>query len=310
MLESTEAPQSNKSHKVMLQPMGLAGILDTALSLYRRNFGVFFGIAALYFVLIAAQEFLVVFLLEKSDTPNLEGFISDVDVVLDGFIGMLNVGILVVACSEIYLGGPVTIQIALRRFSSRFLGYLGASLIYLFVGYMWMLDSLGDSSLVNLFRIGFFPFLCFYLISWVFYGPVVLLEEPIAVQALGRSKGLVRGTWRRVFGIVLAITLFCLAIDYILGSSFGVILALFGVVRDGSLMETVRSLFGMKYIFDRPTSVDTSIMYLVYLAVETFSLPIYGIGVTLLYFDLRIRKEAFDIEMRAQSRAHSTQGLM
>ena len=169
------------------------------------------------------------------------------------------------------------------------------------VGYMWMLDSLGNSIQVSLFRLGFFPFLCFYLVCWVFYGPVVLLEEPIAVQALGRSKRLVRGTWRRVFGIVLAITLFSLAIDYILGSSFGVILAMFGVIRDGSLMETVTSLFGMKYIVDRPTSMVSLIMYLIYRAVETFTLPIHAIGVTLLYFDLRIRKEGFDLEMRARN---------
>ena len=301
MLNSVNASKIDNPQMPTFQPMGLGSILDSTLSLYRNNFRLFLGIAAIYFVLIAAQEFIVVFLLEKSDTPNLEGFISDVDVVLDGFISMLVTGILVVACSELYLRGPVTIQIALRRFSSRFLAYLGASLIYLLIGYMWMLDSLGNSILVNLFRIGFLPFLCFYLISWVFYGPVVLLEEPIAVQALGRSKRLVRGTWRRVFGIVLAITLFYLAIYYILGSSVGVILALFGVVWDGSLMETVRSMFGMKYIFDRPTSVDTSIMYLVYLATETFTFPIYPIGVTLLYFDLRIRKEGFDLEMRARN---------
>jgi hypothetical protein len=48
------------------------------------------------------------------------------------------------------------------------------------------------------------------------------------------------------------------------------------------------------------------IMYIVYLGAETFTLPIYAIGVTLLYFDLRIRKEGFDIEMRV----HNSQDLM
>ena len=288
------------------QPMGFGGILDTALSLYRHNFRQFLGIAAIYFILIALQEFTVVLLLERSNTPNLDNFISDVDSVLDTLIGMLAVGMFVVACSEIYLGRSVTMQIVLQRFRSRFLGYLAASLIYLLIGEIWLLESLGNSIGVTLFRIVFFPFLCFYLVSWVLYGPIIFLEEPIAVQALQRSKILVRGTWRRVFGIVLAITLFMLAIDYILGSSIGVILALLGVVRDGSPMETVRSLFGMEYMMDRPTSTVTVIMYLIYHAVETFTLPIYAIGVTLLYFDLRIRKEGFDLEIRARN----TQDLM
>ena len=34
------------------------------------------------------------------------------------------------------------------------------------------------------------------------------------------------------------------------------------------------------------------------LIIATFTMPISAIGSTLLYFDLRIRKEAYDIEMR------------
>lgn len=306
MFPPTEASKADNRQMPTFQPMGFGGILDTALSLYRHNFRLFLGIAAIYFILIALQEFTVVLLLERSSTPNLDSFISDIDSVLDTLIGMLAIGMFVVACSEIYLGRSVTMQIVLRRFRSRFLGYLAASLIYLLIGEIWLLESLGNSIGMSLFRIVSLPFLCFYLVSWVFYGPIVFLEEPIAVQALRRSKILVRGTWRRVFGIVLAIILFVLAIDYILGSSFGVILALLGVVQDDSLMETVGSLFGMEYMMDRPTSTITLIMYLIYHAVETFTYPIYAIGVTLLYFDLRIRKEGFDLEIQARN----TQDLM
>ena len=284
------------------QPMGLGGILDATLSLYRDNLRLFLGIASIYCILIALQEGIIVFLLEKSGSSRLDDIISDVDSVSDTFISMLIIGVSVVACSELYLGRRVTIQFALRRFGSRFMAYLGASLIYLILTVIWTLDSLGDSTLVSLLRVAFLPFLCFYLVSWVLYGPVVLNEEFTAAgDALGRSKMLVQGTWGRVCGIVFAIALFFLAISYILGSSLGVVLALFGIVRDGSLMETVVSLFGMKYIVVRPTSMVLLIMYIVYLGAETFTLPIYAIGVTLLYFDLRIRKEGFDIEMRVRN---------
>ena len=63
-------------------------------------------------------------------------------------------------------------------------------------------------------------------------------------------------------------------------------------------METIGDLLSLKYDGMRLTSLDSLIMYLVHLGVETFTFPIYAIGVTLLYFDLRIRKEAFDIEMQ------------
>lgn len=302
MLDSTDTLNTDNRQIHTFQPMGLGGILDATLSLYRENLRLFLGIAAIYFLLIALQEGVIVFLLERSGTPRLDNFISDVDSVSDTFIGILIIGVSVVACSDLYLGKPVTIQVALRRFISLFVEYLGASWIYLILCcVVWTLDPFGESALVNLLRLAFLPFLCFYLVSWVLYGPVVLNEEFTGQQALERSKLLVRGTWGRVFGIVLAIILFCLAIEYILGGTLGVVLALFGIARDGSLMETVVSLLGMKYIVVRPTSMFLLIMYLIYLGVETFTLPIYAIGVTLLYFDLRIRKEGFDIEMQVRN---------
>jgi len=41
------------------------------------------------------------------------------------------------------------------------------------------------------------------------------------------------------------------------------------------------------------------LMFLINLGVDIFTMPIWGIGSTLLYFNQRIRKEAFDIEMMA-----------
>ena len=297
MLNPNDTSKTDNRQMPTFQPMGLGGILDATLSLYRENLRLFLGIASVYFVLIVFQEGIVVLLLERSGASRLDDFISDADSVSDTLISMLIMGVSVAACSELYLGRRVTIQTALRRFSSRFMEYLGASWIYLIPCLIWRLDLFGDLALVKPLRVVLFLFLCFYLVGWILYGPVVLNEEFTAQQALGRSKMLVRGTWGRVFGIVL----FCLALDYILGGTLGVVLALFGIVRDGSLMETVVSLLEMKYIAVRPTSIFLLIMYLIYLAAETFALPIYAIGVTLLYFDLRIRKEGFDIEMRARN---------
>ena len=42
-----------------------------------------------------------------------------------------------------------------------------------------------------------------------------------------------------------------------------------------------------------------TLMYLINLGIDTFVTPIWVIGCTLLYFDQRIRKEGFDIEMMA-----------
>ena len=41
-----------------------------------------------------------------------------------------------------------------------------------------------------------------------------------------------------------------------------------------------------------------TLMTCINLLLRTFTVPVWGIGITLLYFDLRIRKEGFDIETR------------
>ena len=301
MLESTEAPQSNESHKVILQPMGLADILDTALSLYRNNFRLFLKILALYFILIALQEAVVVWLLESANTPDLDNFISDVDSLLDNLVYMLCIGVTVIASSEIYSGRPITFQTVLQRFRSQFLTYLGSSLLCLIPFMILTSDSIEMSRSRALLILLGIPLLSIFFVSWVFYGPVIFLEGFTAGQALGRSRALVRGTWMRVCRIIIAISLLEIGVFYILGNSFGIVLALLEIVGDGNLTETIGDLFSLKYIDMRPTSVDALIMSLVYLVVETFSLPIYGIGVTLLYFDVRIRKEGFDLEMQARN---------
>ena len=304
MLNPNDTSKTDNRQIPVFQPMGLGGILDATLSLYRDNLRLFLGIASVYFVLIALQEGIIVFLLERSGSSRLDDIISDVDDVSDTFIYMLVIGVSVVASSEIYLGRRVTIQSAFRCFGSRFWEYFGATLIYLIfylISTLNSLDSIKISIAVSVLLLFCFPFVLYYLIGWVFYGPVILNEKWTTRQSLERSKALTQGSGGRVFGIVLAILLLDLAMYYILANSFGVVLALLGIVGDGGVMETIGDLFSLRYEDMRPTSLETLIMYIVYLGAETFTLPIYAIGVTLLYFDLRIRKEGFDIEMRVRN---------
>ena len=304
MLDSTDTLKTDNRQIHTFQPMGLGGILDATLSLYRENLRLFLGIATIYFVLIALQEGIVVFLLERPSMPRLKNLISDVDSVSDTFIYMLVVGVSVVASSEVYLGRRVTIQRAFRSFSSRFLGYLGATLIFLalsLISTLTSMDSIKPSRAMSMLMFFSFPFVLYYLIGWIFYGPVISNEKWTTGESLERSRILVRGTWGRTFGIVIAILLLDVAMYYILGNSVGIVLALSGIVGDGSVMETIGDLFSLRYTDVRPTSLEALIMYIVYLGAETFTLPIYAIGVTLLYFDLRIRKEGFDIEMQVRN---------
>lgn len=296
MLDSTDTLNTDNRQIHTFQPMGFGGILDTALSLYRNNFRFFLAIISIYIVWIGLQEAVVVWLLEISNISNLDNLISDVEGLLDNLVYMFCVGVLVIASDKIYLGKPLTFRVALQQFRSQFPVYFGSSLLFLLPSTILTLDSIDISTLRGLLVLSL-PFLCVFYISWIFYGPVVLLEGFTVMEAFGRSRILVRGTWMRVCGITLAILLLQIGVYYIFGGSLGVIFTLLGIGQEGSLMEVIGDMLRLKYVDIRPTSLDSLIMYTVYLGSDAFTLPIYAIGLTLLYFDLRIRKEGFDIEM-------------
>ncbi|MYB95442.1 hypothetical protein F4054_22860 [Candidatus Poribacteria bacterium] len=303
MLNPNDTSKADNSQIPMLQPMGFGGILDATLSLYRNNFRFFLAIIPIYIVWIGLQEAVVIWLLEISNTSNLDNLISDVENLLDNLVYMFCVGVFVIASSKIYLGKPITFRVAFQQFRSQFPIYFRSSLLFLIPYTILTLESIETSIITLLSPLSLLSlaFLCVFYISWVFYGHAVLLEGFTAMEAFGRSRILVRGTWMRVCSITLAILLLEIGIYYILGGSLGVVFALLGIVQDGSLMEIIGNLLSLKYIDIRPTSLDSLIMYIVYLGWDAFTLPIYAIGVTLLYFDLRIRKEGFDIEMRVRN---------
>ncbi|MYB00332.1 hypothetical protein F4X90_11735 [Candidatus Poribacteria bacterium] len=303
MSNPNDTSKTDNRQMTTLQPMELGGILDTALSLYRNNFRSFLAIISVYIVWIGLQEALVVWLLEISNTSRLDNLISDVEDLLDNLVYMFCVGVFVIASSAIYLGKPITVRVVLQQFRSQFPIYFGSSLLFLIPYMILTLESIETSIITLLSPLSLFSllFLCVFYISWIFYGHAVLLEGFIAMEAFGRSRILVRGTWMRVCSITLAILLLQIGIYYILGGSLGVVFALLGIVQEGSLMEIIGDLLRLEYVDIRPTSLDSLIMYIVYLGWDAFTLPIYAIGVTLLYFDLRIRKEGFDIEMRVRN---------
>jgi membrane-anchored glycerophosphoryl diester phosphodiesterase (GDPDase) len=112
---------------------------------------------------------------------------------------------------------------------------------------------------------------------WRFAAPIVVLENATAVAALRRSWSLVKGSTPRVFGITLLVGI----ITGILSAIIAGLLAVVTQLGD----ETVRLILNQ----------------LASLLVAVLIQPISFIVVVLLYYDLRIRREAFDIEMLAET---------
>ena len=139
------------------------------------------------------------------------------------------------------------------------------------------------------------PFSIYYAVRWTFATPTVLLEEPPIRRAFKRSSGLTRGRWWRVWGVLISFSVLTFAVQRIIEITVGFILTLTKLVGAASSMDIIKWL-----VIYTPIDVDPlflTIMMWTGFAVRTLIFPIWVIGIILLYFDLRIRKEGFNGEM-------------
>src|SRR5262249_18531053 len=108
--------------------------------------------------------------------------------------------------------------------------------------------------------------------------PVLLTEDLRGRKALKRARALVRGRWWKVFVIVLLGTILTRIVSFAL-SGLGSV-----VVASGHDVNTV-SGFLASFITGTIAS--------------TLTIPFTAAFVTVIYFDLRVRKEAFDLQLLA-----------
>lgn len=139
------------------------------------------------------------------------------------------------------------------------------------------------------------PFSAYFAVRWLFTTTAVLLERVPIRGAFERSSELTRGRWWHVLGMLISFSVLSYAIQHIVEITVGLILTLTRLVGAASPMDILK--WTVMY-----TSIDVdplfhTIMMWTGFVVRTLIFPIWVIGITLLYFDLRIRKEGFNGEM-------------
>ena len=287
--------------KTPLQPMKPTDILDAMFSLYLRHFRLFLGISAVYFVTMLVFNFTlfgwIFYTLSNVplglrhaslgwETAIVILFVVAVPAIV--VVTLLVTGGLIFASARCYLGEQTTFSITLQHVLRRFLPYFGSSLLWGLVVGALVITLIG------------IPFAIYFAVLWYFYSVAVLVEDKPIMQSFRRSKELVKGTWWRVFGILLAIYLLIFMVNFILNGSLGLILSLVGGAQGVDILELMRQIFlGGTSIESSNILLFSLIRNFINLAVTTFLLPLGIIGTVLLYYDLRIRKEGFDIERMA-----------
>ena len=173
--------------------------------------------------------------------------------------GILMAGALVHAVSEQYLRQSISIRQA-YSFAWRRLGaMIGAGILtFLVIGGITAVSVLVTTfSWVGWILVIVCACAGIYLgISWILIFPAALLEGVGPIAALSRSYSLVRNSWWRVLGITLVVGLISGVISIVLG-----LIPVVGFIIASILVA-----------------------------------PIYTIANTLLYYDLRVRKEEYTLE--------------
>jgi hypothetical protein len=129
----------------------------------------------------------------------------------------------------------------------------------------------------------------YFAISYAFVSQVIVLEKLGVGEGLQRSYNLISGYRWRVFGVLLLIVFAAWVVQ------LGLALGLQAVLPAQELIPTEKGGFRQEI---NPVNhiIDTVITQLAQILFTTFM----AVCTTLLYLDLRIRKEGFDLELATQ----------
>ncbi len=253
----------------------LGALLDETFSLYSKNFRQFVVMVAVVQVPIGVVSALILALFREGLAPLLVA-------ELMGIVGAVAVyGAIASGVGQKYISGEIDI----RSCYDRAIGRLRSlALIGLLVwGGLFVIPTLEtlieDQTVAAIVGILTIPIIAF-AIYWSMSIQISVVEGHKAVSALRRSFRLVQGSWWRVFGIHMVVGLVIIGLMIILNLAFLPLTYLPGVENAFGAINLVTFLAG--------------------LVVTIIAPPILFIAGTLLYYDLRVRKEDYDFAALSQ----------
>jgi hypothetical protein len=271
--------------EINLRPLHLGEIMDGAVGLYRRNFWLLTGIIALAEIPLLLVQVVVPLVLQGigADSSfswwvNNTANISMRWVFVDGF----GAAALSYAIAQRYLHQTTGILAAYRRLGASFFSLVGVLVLFpllLFAALAWgLFPCVGWVS-----SAGIFIFLSMAVMPLI--PIVVMIEHQPGPKAILRAWDLARRRffWILGFNIVMAIFSWTLAAGPSLVASV-LVTALIGNSL-GDVSRTMESFYGLV------SSVSGTLFNMLFL-------PIQVGAWTLIYYDLRVRSEAFDLALQ------------
>ncbi|MFJ9844875.1 hypothetical protein ACIRYZ_31415 [Kitasatospora sp. NPDC101155] len=294
------APRSPRPGVIPLRPLSVGELLDGAVTTVRRHWRtaltLSLGIAVVDQAGAIASELLVNG--RTGASTQLLTLLARMPVLL--LLNALATALLTVVVSRAVLGRPVTAGDAWRDARPRLLQLLGLTVLttlmsagVVLLGFTPLLGyraggsgTPGTEALLAFVGLLTVPVAGWLLIRYSLAAPALMLEKQGVVTALSRSRRLVRGSWWRVFGIVLLSKVLSVVIGMALLIPARFIGLVLGFGSIDNLEDPGKQSIGMLVV--------VAVAGIIASALTTPFMAAVGV---LVYIDQRIRREALDIEL-------------
>lgn len=314
----TESPlvdrrRKPRIHKSMdLNPMGIGEILDKSIRLLKEHFWLFFVIIlipqAIYFLMSKAGQ---IFLTKGAvEAPSIGagvgiGVSAVIAIIVFLVFQFWAQGALIFAVSERYMGHGASVRSAYGAIRSKLGRVLGTMILMVVLlgllptvaGIIMAiaipaLTALGTGKIF----IGFIVFILVVLLviifirmflNWILVDKVVVLEDIGWMSALRRSKELMttnpeEGFWKKTKMKASLIILIGVVIAFAIGFLIQLPGALFAFMLQGNL-------------------IVSTILEILNIMINAIVTVFTATAMILFYYDIRLRKEGFDLKMMAEN---------
>jgi hypothetical protein len=251
----------------VLRPLTTGQLLDRTFQTYRQRFTLFAGISAIPHACLLVFQLCVVAMIPGARTHRVALGLLAVAVGLGSVLIALLVNSITTAAttfgvSDVYLDKPTSISACFARVKGKIGKVIYTSIelgLRIFLGMILLI-------IPGVYWAG----------KYGLAVPAVVLEDIKAKQAFKRSAELTKGAVGRILTIYFLSWLLVIVASAAIGALLG------------ALAPSLTKAAG--------TTASSVFQYLLSAAVNTLVTPIMSIALTLMYYDQRVRKEAFDIE--------------
>jgi len=255
--------------------MGLTEMLEESLEIYRRNFALLFGLALIPALLSTAFATIANLWLTLPSARELESLliaamvISYILLLITAFIGY---GAQIWAVGQIIMGKPVGFGEAWMAVLKR----SGALLLTLLIAFFPMLAGLALCCVGVIFTA---------VIFFAVLEQIVLLEGTAYFRAISRHVQLVYPNWEwaRVLGFYMASYVIVMLAQILLGWAGMVLPLAVEIGREALPLSTQLGMYALGQLWQQ--------------LANALVMPYWSVFLTLLYFDLRARREGHDLSI-------------